>query len=475
MYLFVTFGEPGMKGVQIRGARVADALRDQGETVEFLNDGEESWLVDQGYTVHRINIHQFSMPDHLGKTIFDTLHPQAIIFAELPTGWPYPTAVLFEANRRRVPVIVFDNLYSGEQLHDRPFHSTIQTADLVVFNSLASVTKPSLPHVRVIPPLIHKPTPEKIAFWHKQLKLAPDQTLITMVGYHNQAREIAQTIYDTLPAENQPLFILITGETTGKLRHPEQNLIISPFLAPEDLIPLYSLSEVIIGKHGYMQFLEAIALGKIFISLGTTHGYKTEWLEPPLQAVDLHFDEPQPAAHFLCSLLQDAKKINQLKATIKKLHDGRFYNPTEIATWISETVYRPKTYVTKVFLCYGEKNIQKELARKVTELTQHDMSYIYPLVIYKNQEDDTIAAPAVSDYIAPQKYMLNASFAELFTLSSHSFHSLAQIYPWYNEIVSHIINILTIADEVLVYDKQTEQYFHDLLQRCSPEKIKIMS
>lgn len=475
MYLIVTFGEPGMKGVQVRGIRIAEALKQAGETVEFLNDGEPTWLAEQGYTVHPIQNQQFMSPEQIGKEIFEKLQPHGIIFAELPTSWPYPTALFFEADRRQIPIIALDNIYSSEQFHDRPFQLVLQAADLLLLNGLSSIAPPEGKHVKVIPPLIEKPKLEKIEYWKKQLNLSPSETLITMVGYHDQAREIAKVIHESLPLEQQPVFAIAGAGNNISERNANEKIILLPFLPPEDITALYSISEVIIGKQGYMQFLEAAVLKKIFISLGTTHGYQTKWLTPFLRDVDFHFDEAEPAIEFLKDLLANSDKRQQIVEKIGRLHDGSFFYPAQVAKLITSATPRSKKYFRKVLLYYREANEDPEVLKKVMQIIENEPGFIWPIIIQRDSNESSMSPTSLNDFLAPERQILKSSFSEIFSLSSHSFHALAQSYPWYSEMMSHMFNLTNTADEVVVVNSTTRHYFEGILRNISASKVHILN
>lgn len=464
-----------MKGVQVRGVRVAEALRQAGETVEFLNDGEPAWLIEQEYNVHTIQNQRFVSPEDVGKEIFEKLKPQGIIFAELPTSWPYPTALFFEAEKRQIPIIALDNIYSPEQFHDRPFQLILQIADLVLLNGLSTIPAPTQPHVKVIPPLIEKPLPGKIEYWKRQLNLKTTETLITIVGYHDQAREIAKTIHESLPSDQQPVFALAGAGDSIPPRTNNEKIISLPFLAPKDIVALYSLSEIIIGKQGYLQFLEANVLGKIFISLGTTHGYQTKWLTPPLQEIEFHFDEPEPAIAFLQELLSSDSKRGQITVKIQQLHDGSFFNPSAIASLIRSTKPRAKKYSRKILLYYREASEDPSDLKKVMNFIQNEPGFIWPIIIQRNTPSSSRAKISLDDFLAPERAILNSSFSEVYPLSSHSFHALAQIYPWYSEMMHHMLNLIKTADEVIITNSTTRHYFEGILRNIPAHKVRILN
>src|SRR3990167_7876062 len=136
MHLILTYGEKGMRGVQVRGLRIAQSFSPN--EVVIVNDGESEWLKGQGYTVFDYPLKQFISLQRIEKDLFERYKPKSVIFSDLPTNHITQASIAIIANNYQVPVIITENYYSKKQFNEYSFKNNIALADLVLLNGLSS-------------------------------------------------------------------------------------------------------------------------------------------------------------------------------------------------------------------------------------------------------------------------------------------------------------------------------------------------
>jgi hypothetical protein len=460
MYLIVTYGEEGMRGVQIRGIRTA--LSFPKEEVLFINEGYSDRIRDEGYEVIDYTLRQFVPVEVVKKEILEKYKIHKVIFADLPTNLPVQTSILLAAFESKIPTIVLENLYTPRQLEERAYTSVLQIADRMIMNCLSSYNDVESvnPKIKVLPPLIPPPDETVVNEFKKKLALSEDEFVILLLTYNKFTQEAIEKLVAD-PALTSKVRFIITSPDHQEVSGTNPTYI--PLLTYKDISSLISLSDLVIGKMGYLQFLEVLALGKPFVSAGTHTGYRNWWLDEKLQDLTYHFDDGESLTRFIKNYIDNKDDQKKVLDDIHALHNGDLYDTVKARTLIDETKHigMPLTKSLVLFFEKGESDEEKKQFMQVMKEEQFPLPLVFSV--------DTFTSDLSLD-VKRDNRILATDFYLTMQASSHSSHFLSQIYPWYYEL-NMLENLIKAADRVVVVGAKSRQYFGYFIDTQNPKFV----
>ena len=103
MYIFITYGVPGWRGVQERGIALAKNFKKN--EVLFWNGYDSNFIKKFGFACKTFNP---SLIDP--RKIKFPPKTKAVVFADLPSNELFIFSVFCAANQRNIPIIIFDQI-----------------------------------------------------------------------------------------------------------------------------------------------------------------------------------------------------------------------------------------------------------------------------------------------------------------------------------------------------------------------------
>lgn len=464
MYVFVTYGRKRMRGVQVRGIRIAQSLVK--EKVLFLNSGEGSWLKKFGFKVENVDLDQFFPP----AKNFLPQNTSCLVYCDLPSNRPGQTALLMEAINKKVPVVVVDNIYSVRQLEEPAFANTLKVADAFFLLGLSFLKKKvKEKDILVVPPLIQKPpfsaqkAKEAVL---KKYKLKNNKRIVLSVSYNRKVLEIVKKLAKRFP---QIQFILLGAD--HKL---EPNIEVFKVVGASEIVKLILASDLVLCKMGYQQVLEALSLGRPIITLGEEKGFRKYWLDRAIKEIMFHFNQYSlPLVALVEKILFNEEFRQRLLIKIEKLHDGKFDAIDTIAETIESIKFKDKTLERVLFL-----TIEEAQTGRIKRIIRKE-PFILPLIVSlpfftKTGLVARKGARKISDYKTYKETdIIRTDFSLFANFSPHSVHGLVKIFPWYKDLLNSLSTLILRADKVIILGSKTQQYFAQILEQIPKEKMQV--
>ncbi len=453
MYIFITYGVEGWRGVQQRGLEIAKHFNKK--EVLFWNGYDSEFIKKDGFRCQTIDL---SLVDP-SKIKFPK-NTEALIFADLPTNELFNVSLFLAAKEKNIPIIVLDQIYRRGQLEEGVYKDIGRNADLLILNGLNFLKKSETKKIKFIPPLASytrkKDIKEAVA---KKYGLDEQKIWILVSGYYKPVYEMAEKAYSGFgKAEN---FNYIVTGLDIKIPKKEGNKLFLPFLAGDDYFDLLDASDIFISKFGYLQILEALSLGTITVVAGEA-GYVLQMkiLDKELQETVKYSNDFEELSKIIFSLLANEKERKEVCEKISALHDGSFYGAKMAASYIKKTTKssKKKKLPKKLLILVNDE------IKKVEELIKKD-PHIYVVEIIASvskpgpelypvkRPDEDLLDAKIRDLIISQDEILPHSFLEVYLLSTRKYDGLVNIIPWYEAWIKNLNSLLGAADQILVSPK----------------------
>lgn len=463
MYVFVTYARANMRGVQVRGIRVANNLpRDK---VFFINSGDNSWLKKLGFHFKNFEFKRFS-PSLKFQFPKGT---KAVIFCDLPTNRPFQTTILLAAQREKLPVIVLENIYRKNQFREGVYRNTLAYADAMIFNGLSCLW----PNKKVnkcffVSPLIEQyPNQDRkrIELLQK-FGIQKDYPYVLATGYDKEVLNLIEKIAQNPQISRLNHLFLIAGAKQELER--KKNIVFLPMLNEEEMSLLLSEAKLLISKGGYLQINEALLFKVPPIVVGKKSGYRHHWLDSRLQSVISYFPHiDQKIIEKVKTLLQNSPLRKKLISEISKLHNCQFNGAKKIAKIISNVKFEPKITDKKLLICLDK---QEEL-KKAKQIIQKE-PFILPIFINMSFFTD-IWQRSLEDYEVKTKEVLQQNIDIVYNFSHDSLHGFTKIFPWHDIFWQNLKMLIGEADMIYIIGRETYDFLQDLIKEDN-KKIKIV-
>lgn len=474
MYIFVTYGEPGWRGVQVRALRIAKHFPK--DKVLFFNGLDSDFIKKEGFPVETVDL-SLTQPEKI-KLPKKT---RAIIFADLPTNELFNTSLFVAAKERGIPTIVFDNLYRRGQTKEGVYRKYAKSIDLFLLNGLSFMRDEEAENIKIVPPFVpYQPKPDMKEKIIKKYNFKSGSPLIYAIGYHPEVFNQSLKLYQKLAKKTNNFSFILSGEKRQK-KKKKKNLLILPYQSGGSFFELIDASDLVICKMGYLQILEVLALKKPVIILGEG-GYvlkKGGMLDKHLQEVIWQENKLTPkTASYILSLITSKPKYKMLKNKVEALHDGSLNGDKQAADLIKKLSKKGKKlkFSKRVLVVLNEE------LKKARKFIQKE-DFLLPIVIIAStskqgpmsvikRPSEEILKGKVEELLTPHPgEILAHSFSKIYLLDRRKYDGFLDILPWYSHLLKEFVNFLKTADEILI-TPQALKFVKNLLSKIKQEKIK---
>ena len=456
-YLFITYGEPGWRGVQIRALRMANYL--PREEVLFWNMYDSSIITEWNFDVETKNA---GLTDPLSITFPKGI--EVVIFSDLPSNELFEYAVYRAAIREKKKIVICEQLYRRGQMKESAFAAYVRQSDLFLVNALSSFRDEETETVKIIPPQIEIDISDNATtIIRKKYNIPDDMPILFGSGYHEGIFNKILDLREKLIAENVRFFTIISGHDAIQKSTNKDNLLILPYTVGDEYFQLLKAADVVVVKFGFLQILESLALHKPTIILGEAGAVLQQEgvLDQTItDSVLLDNNLSQDTITHIGHLLSD---LNFRKEEIKKLtaiHDGSIYGARKGAKYIVDLTYRlPKkteTISKKCVIFFNDELIaHSDWLHANTDI--YPLSFIMTvpteLQSMKRFPEGLLDTTLSKLQMDRQGAIIQDSFSEIMLFSKRKAHGFTQLSSWFDTWLKHIVDIITVADEIYVTDK----------------------
>ncbi|MDQ7826011.1 MAG: hypothetical protein RDV48_24625 [Candidatus Eremiobacteraeota bacterium] len=465
MYTFVTYSFAGMRGVQARGVRIAEHLKDK--EIVFLNSGDAEWLEQAGY---RVIDAPFDSVSRLSSVRFPG-GTEAVVFTDIPTNRPYQALLFLAAKQQGIPTVVVENIYHRDQHREMVYRSVMEYADLFLWNGLSCLWERKLPRVHLIPPLIKKPSltaedARKAIF--REYGIPEDHRLLLASGYKDDVREILDRLFHALTERNSSLTCIVIAASERIER--QGNVICTPVLQEEPIRHLLLASDLLVCKKGYLQILEAFSLGTPVVCIGRHEGFLNRWIDPQILEVLPYYP------YFSADLVGKVKTLMERSpgretwiAKVKALHNGNLDGAQQAARLIRKAKHHPLRIRTRLLVSLN-RTAEIEAAKKIMKTERH----LYPFFIslpylaleslwLSSAEGQTHHMELDFGNLVPTPDILQYGASSVLHAGPHDMHGWSPMFPWVDFQLAQVEQHFRYADEIIIVGHLTESYLGPLL------------
>ncbi len=463
MYLFITYARESMKGVQARGIRVANELKENSDVL-FWNDGDCSWLEKEGLPFEKIDFKQFSS----SSSISFPNKVKAVIFADLPTNRPLQTAILIAARNKKIPTVVLENQYRKNQEVEGVYEATRKYCDLMVFNGLSYLQTSQVEGLKYVPPLL-PPKLEK-DYSKKSLENRIGRTLkdhlIICVGYNKNVLEVVEGIANAL-SDSEDTDIVIVGSPADDT-DSKKNVITVGRQDEKGMVELFSSADLILAKPGFLQVQEALAYGIPIVTLGEDAGFRREWIDQKTIEVVKHYPEfSTELIHLINSMRENNSFWQEWKDRISTLHNGEMDGAKKIAKLVGNISFKEKNLSKSILVCLDKKE-EREAAKEI--IAKND--FILPIYLsagfFTGEKNNCL-----DDFRAYEEGAILQQTSELiFDFGWDSVHGFSKIFPMYDALINLLKSLISQAEVIYVVGEETKSYIAKLIDEVG-SKAKI--
>jgi len=451
MYIFVTYGVGGWRGVQERGIAIAKNFRKN--EVLFWNGYDSNFIKKEGFKCKTIDL---SLADP--KKIKFSKNIKAIIFADLPTNELFNLSLFLGAQEKGIPVVVFDQIYRRGQSKEGVYKNLAEYADLLILNGLNFFKKEQTKKIKIIPPLPEYKSQIKIREKLSQkYNLDPKKFWIFISGYFKPVYDMVKKAYPLLSQKGKSFNLIISGLN---LKSPEKkrNQLLLPYLLQREFLEFLDASDIFISKFGYLQILESLALRTPVIVAGKA-GYvlKMEILDKKLQEVIKYAKNEKDLSSYIFNFLRNEKERRIILNKISKLHNGKMDGAKIAADYIKKL---KKAKTKKIFKKKILVLVNNEIKKAEKLIKNQDYLYVLGIIasvskpgpkLYPvKRPNETLLDSKIKELILKQPEILSHTFKEIYLLSPRKYDGLINILPWYNAWIGNLTSLFKFADKILI-------------------------
>lgn len=459
MYIFITYGYPGMRGVQTKGLRLADYLIKRGHKVKFYDyDPDHSTLTKAGVDYESWNFNAL----YCSNQIIFPKNTKAVIFLALPTNRIGQLSIFLAAKEQNIPIVVVDNYYRSDQLSQKVFANIIKYSDLVILNGLTTPKNIKISsHVKILGPFIRLPqSKDKINSWLNSIGVNNQEKIILGAGYNDDVLKELENLSKKI--DRKDIVILALG-ASEKIKIVN-NLIYLPFLDDQQVSNLLSIATLCIYKFGFIQVVEALMNSTPVIVTGGMRGFKSDWLSKEFQ-----------------DLVIEAKDVDQIKKSINEIFNqkGSFIrfrnrlkkinlvnkNSLKITAQLIEKIKpkRIKKIIKEVVISFDDKkSLQKLSNLLINKPFALPIIFSIPSLRPKEETGDISSIWQFEPMLRDE--MLKWDCQLIFRSSFHSFHSGSYLLPFYNELMKSFKQLLLNADKITFCSNEIKSLIKPLIE-----------
>jgi hypothetical protein len=322
--------------------------------MEMVRRGHEVWMFCPGRELYRdelaraaeASIHFLDIPlkalfcrsdavkRRYYEMVFRRLRLDLVVVGEAPLdGTLLDTTIC--AMSLGIRLVVLDNAYSPWMAR------TFVRLNGRMFDGIV-LTGPSSLHMRqppeyycAAPPYIEGSSAEAQALL-QQSGLLPTR-LVTVLGYEKKAEQLAVALFPKLMEHGCAAVFLSPDPQESCKRmaalppHVAQRILVLPSPSENLLFGLLQLSSLVIGKCGFMQVSECLALGTPFLAITYRGCFSLKLLPSPVR----RFVHATDAAQIVESNMEAAVRlIHTSRDEIRSIHDGSFGARSMVADFL---------------------------------------------------------------------------------------------------------------------------------------------
>jgi UDP-N-acetylglucosamine:LPS N-acetylglucosamine transferase len=475
MYIFVTYGIPGWRGVQERGLAIAQEFPKN--EVLFLNGYDSEFIKKRGFRVKTINT-SLTNP---AKIQFPA-NTKALVFADLPTNELFNFSLFLAAKKRGLPVIVIDQIYRRGQTKEGVYNFFSQIADLMLLNGLTLFKKEESKNIKIIPPLADYrkeiPKEELRKKLSKIYQLDDNKLWVFVAGYYPPLIKMTQKALNKNLLDNAQF--IITKNNLKK--HCKKNgVLFVPYLPNKEYLKWIEAVDLFISKLGYLQITEAIALRTPTILTGEGGlVLKLKILDQKLRKCLIYAetwqDLKEKLEHFI---LKDRNELKRWREKLKNLHDGKLGGAKIAANYIKAIKNSRKIKNKKTLLIASSNDLKIIKKGFLNRFGLYSLFLITPLSMPGPELSPIKRLPLKITNLALKKFywpnhreILPHDFKEIILFSPRKYDGLLDILPWYSVWLENLLNFLKSADKILL-TPTTQKLLENFLKPFS-KKIIIL-
>lgn len=489
-YLFITYGNARIKGVQTKAINIAKHLPT--EEVLIINHGDSTWLKQTGIDIYDMDFNVFNEPTEIDPKLSTYLeNASVLIYCDFPANMPLSYLVFWYAyNKLTVPIVICDNIYSSQQFDLKSYALFYALSDRMLLTGLSVFEKylNLFPKARLIPPYFSTPNSDSNVYKKKlieslQIKDTTRKNIL-YITYNRKAFDVAMQIV----LESRHLLINHIIITPPDITGAEKNELIAAnsylILQKQDIEgvrDLISSCDVVICKFGYQQLLESLSLGKPTITIGDSGLGKT-WLDPEIQKCFEYFETyNKDLLMYLEKLVQDADYYANMSADIKNLHNNTFEGGKLSADIIMQEAARKitnrKQIEKKILLTFNTKtNIQK-----AKEIFNKEL-FLLPIIITNRFAERDFGYPkgefplvdSLHDFsFANSQDILDLSFAMHFQFSPTAYFGLAPLFPFIGNFIAEFKKLIQESSTIYIVGSEAENFFQLMINNAGKKQSVI--
>jgi len=453
MYIFVTYGIPGWRGVQERGLSIAQEFPKN--KVLFWNGYDSEFIKKRGFRVKTINT---SLTDP-AKIKFPK-KTKALIFADLPTNELFNFSLFWTAKQKRIPVVVIDQIYRRGQTKEGVYNFFSKIADLMLLNGLTLFKKEESENIKIIPPLANyqkKISRDKIRKkLAKEYQLNYEKPWIFVAGYYPPLIEITQKAL-TKNILNNSQFIITKNNL--KKYHKKNGILFIPYLPNKQYLRWIEAADLLISKLGYLQITEAIALRTPTILTGEGGlVLKIGILDQKLRKNLIYAENWQKLREKLqFFILKNREQLKIWRKKLKNLHDGKLGGAKIAANYIKNIRVCQKIKEEKTLLIASGHDLKMIKKIKPNRFGLYPLFLITPFSVpgpdlspIKRLPPEITDLALKNFYWIDNREILPYDFKEILLFSPRKYDGLLNILPWYSVWLKNLLNLLKSADRILL-------------------------
>lgn len=477
-YLFITYGEPGWRGVQMRLMRVAQYF-EKGEVLFWnLYDSDfiKSWRLDVE-TKPASLVHPRDIKFPLGIEV--------VVFADIPTDELFEYCVYRAALLQNKKIVVCDQVYRRGQMSQGIFKHFADNSDLFLANSISAFKGEESNKVTLVPPQIELDlTPETKSEIYKKLEIPGDSVMIFGTGYHKNVYEKIVELTGKLANNNHKFYTVLTSPEVKKIKKIDQ-LILIPQATGDEYFKLLYAADIAFVKFGFLQILEAIALHKPTIVLGEAGQVlqNPESIDELLkEALYITQDLDNKVYSYVEKLVKDPAFREKKVSDLCKLHDGSLFGARFAADKIksfnklrTKTVARKSKVSKKIAIL-----INNEISEKSDWLQNHfnilPICIIAPMPttseVIKRIPKELFGLSVLDFQFDQIDEILPHSYKNVHIFSRRKFDGFVDAFDWFENWIESMERYFEQADEIYI-SEQGQKFFSGLfLYKKSIGKIK---
>ncbi len=473
-YLFITYGEPGWRGVQMRVIRIAAYFKKS--DILFWNLYDSAFIKSYGFTVETKNA-GLTNP----QSIIFPKGIETVIFADLPSNELFEYCVYRAALLQGKRIVICEQLYKKGQFSETVMARFVQSADLVLVNSISAFANEGTSKIKIVPPQIEMmPDPGIKKRIYKKYGIAENAKIIFGAGYHAGVFKKIEQVTEKLEKKKIDFYTVVSKPGVTEIKK-KGKLILIPQVSGEDYFSLLYTADLVLVKFGFLQILESLALHKPTIVLGEAG----QVLQNP-KALDPIFKRAlfitekitNKTQIYIEKLLTNEKFRKDIVTQLKEIHNGELFGAKKAAELIlrlSQKKNSPKKMPKKLAIL-----VNKEIWGKDNWLKNNEN--IYPICFVvpmpTTQEvfkriPESVFTRKIKDFQEEKKgELLPHSFRNVYVFSRRKYDGFTDISSWFEDWIENLERLLNNADEIYITE-QGEKMMGDLLKNKSLiEKVR---